>query len=80
MNQPHDTGIFTTFSGMIGGVVKAISVKPVMMAITLGSLTNVIIYAAASAGIGYIVKIILDKISERINAKFNQNQSSKNDE
>ena len=80
MNHPQDTGAFTTVSGMIGGVVKAVSVKPVMMAITFGSLTNVMIYAAASAGIGYIVKKALDKISERINAKCNQNQSSKNDE
>jgi hypothetical protein len=80
MNQPHDTGVFTTFSGMVGGVVKAISVKPVMMAITFGSLANVMIYAAASAGIGYIVKKALDKISERINSKFNQNQNSKTDE
>jgi hypothetical protein len=80
MNQPHDTGVFTTFSGMVGGVVKAISVKPVMMAITFGSLANVMIYAAASAGIGYIVKKALDKISERINSRFNQNQNSKTDE
>ena len=80
MNQPHDTGAFTTVSGMIGGMVKAISVKPVMMAITFGSLANVMIYAAASAGIGYIVKKALDKISERINSKFNQNQNSKTDE
>jgi len=47
MNHPQDTGAFTTVSGMIGGVVKAISVKPVMMAITFSSLANVMIYAAA---------------------------------
>lgn len=75
MNHPQDTGAFTTVSGMIGSVVKAISVKPVMMAITFGSLANVMIYAAASAGISYIVKKALDKISERINPKCNQNQN-----
>ena len=80
MNQPHDTGAFTTVSGMIGGVVKAISVKPGMMAITFGSLANVMIYAAASAGIGYIVKKALDKLADRINAKCNQNQNSQDDE
>ena len=48
MNQPHDTGAFTTVSGMIGGVVKAISVKPVMMAITFDSLANVSVYATES--------------------------------
>ncbi len=50
------------------------------MAITFGSLANVMIYAAASAGIGYIVKKALDKISERINSRFNQNHNSKSDE
>lgn len=76
INQPHDTGVFTTFSGMVGGVVKAISVKPVMMAITslIGQCNNI---CGCSAGIGYIVKKALDKISERINSKFNQNQNSK---
>jgi hypothetical protein len=33
MNQPHDNSFFTTFSRMVGGVVKAISVTPVMIAI-----------------------------------------------
>jgi hypothetical protein len=80
MNQPHDTGVFTTFSGMVGGVVKAISVKPVMMAITFGTLTNVMVYAAASAAVGYVVKKALDKLSDRINQKCTQNQNSKNDE
>ena len=80
MNQSQDTGAFTTALGMIGGVVKTISVKSVMMAITFGSLANVMIYPAASAGIGYIEKKALDKISERINANCNQNKSSKNDE
>jgi hypothetical protein len=48
MNHPQDTGAFTTVSGMIGGVVKAISVKPVMMAITFDSLANVSVYATES--------------------------------
>jgi hypothetical protein len=56
MNHPQDTGAFTTVSGMIGGVVKAISVKPVMISITFSSLANVMIYAAAYVGIGYNVK------------------------
>ena len=56
MQHSIDTGAFTTVSGMVGGVVKAVSAKPVMMAITFGSITNVMIYAAASAGVGYVVK------------------------
>jgi hypothetical protein len=56
MNNTLDTGAVTTVLGMIGGIVKAVSVKPVMMAITFGSLANVMVYAAASAGVGYVVK------------------------
>jgi len=43
MQHSIDTGAFTTVSGMVGGVVKAVSAKPVMMAITFGSITNVMI-------------------------------------
>jgi hypothetical protein len=39
MSQTQETSAFTTVSGMIDGVVKAISVKPVMMAISFGALT-----------------------------------------
>ena len=49
MSQTQETGAFTTVSGMIGGVMKAISVKPVMMAISFRTLTNVMVYAADSA-------------------------------
>ena len=80
MSQTQETGAFTTVSGMIGGVVKAISVKPVMMAISFGALTNVMVYAAASAAVGYVVKKGLDKLADRINKKCNQNQNSKDDE
>jgi hypothetical protein len=62
MSNSLDTGAVTTVSGMIGGIVKAVSVKPVMMAITFGSLANVMVYAAASAGVGYVVKKVLDKL------------------
>ena len=70
MNNTLDTGAVTTVSGMIGGIVKAVSVKPVMMAITFGSLANVMIYAAASAGVGYVVKKVLDKLSAKISEKY----------
>jgi hypothetical protein len=30
MQHSIDTGAFTTVSGMVGGVVKAVSAKPVM--------------------------------------------------
>lgn len=80
MNQPQDTGAFTTVLGMIGGVMKAITVKPELMAISFGTLTNVMVYAAVSAGVGYVVKIILDKLADRINQKCDKILKSKDDE
>jgi hypothetical protein len=75
MNNSLDTGAVTTVSGMIGGILKAVSVKPVMMAITFGSLANVMVYAAASAGVGYVVKKVLDKLSAKISDKCAQYKS-----
>jgi hypothetical protein len=60
---------------MIGGIVKAVSVKPDMMAITFGSLANVMVYAAASAGVGYVVKKVLDNLSAKISDKCDQFKS-----
>jgi hypothetical protein len=44
--------LFTKVSGVVGGVGKAISAKPLLLAITLSGLSTVIIYAAASAAAG----------------------------
>jgi len=78
MNNSLDTGAVTTVSGMIGGIVKVVSVmpvKPVMMAITFGSLANIMVYAAGSAGVGYVVKKVLDKLSAKISDKCAQYKS-----
>jgi hypothetical protein len=75
MNNTLDTCAVTNVSGMIGGIVKAVSVKPVMMAITFGSLANVMVYTAASAGVGYLVKKVLDKLSAKISEKCDQFKS-----
>lgn len=80
MNQPQVTGAFTTISGMIGGVMKAITEKPVLMTISLGTLSNVMFYAAASAAVGYVVKKVLDHITDHINSKCNQSQKTKGNE
>ena len=69
MNNSLDTRAVSTVSGMIGSIVKAISAKPVMMAITFGSLANVMVYATASAGVGYVVKKVLDNRSAKISDK-----------
>jgi hypothetical protein len=46
------TALFTTAVGVIGGVGKAISAKPILLAIKLPELSTVIVYAAASATAG----------------------------
>ena len=76
MQHHTHTSLFTTVSGVVGGVGKAISAKPLLLAITLSGLTTVIIYASASAVAGYVVKKVLDTIWERINKKRKQNQNS----
>lgn len=80
MHSTHDTGTFTTVSGMVGGVVKAISAKPVLMTISFGTLSNVMFYAAASATVGYFVKLGLDRLSSKFKSKDNNQKSPKVDE
>jgi len=50
--------LFTTASWVIGGVGKAISAKPFLLAITLSGLSTVIIYAAASAAGGLLYGLL----------------------
>ena len=56
MEQPTHNALFTTASGVVGGVGKAITAKPLLLAITLPGLSTVIIYAVVSAVAGYVVK------------------------
>ena len=65
--------LFTKASRVVGGVGKAISAKPLLLAITLPGLSTVIIYAAASAAAGYVVKRILDAASKKLNQFFKEN-------
>jgi hypothetical protein len=46
MQHHTNNALFTTVSGIVGGVGKAISAKPLLLAITLPGLTTVIIYAS----------------------------------
>lgn len=62
------TAIFTTFSGVIGGVTKAVSAKPILLSISFGALGTVVLYASASAAAGYLVKKVLDKFFETLAA------------
>jgi hypothetical protein len=79
MQHHTHTALFTTVSGVVGGVGKAISAKPLLLAITLPGLTTVIIYAAASAAAGYVVKKIMDAASRKLNQIFNEKSSDKNE-
>ena len=79
--MPHHshTTIFTTVSGVVGGVGKAVTAKPLLLAITLPGLTTVVLYAAASATAGYVVKKVLDNLSARLNKYFKENCKSGNE-
>mgnify|MGYP006969291773 FL=1 len=79
--MPHHshTSIFTTVSGVVGGVGKAMTAKPLLMAVTLPGLSTVVLYAAASAAAGYVVKKALDSISEKLNKFFKENFKDDNE-
>jgi len=77
MQHHTHTALFTTVSGVVGG--KAISAKPLLLAITLPGLTTVIIYASASAVAGYVVKKLLDAASRKLTQFFNQKSTDDNE-
>lgn len=77
MSQHSHTSIFTTASGVLGGVTKAVTAKPILTEITLPGLSNVVIYAAASAAAGYIVKKSMDCVAKRLADYFNNQQEKK---
>jgi hypothetical protein len=79
MAQEAHTVIFTTISGVIGGITKAVSAKPLLLAITFGGLSTVVIYAAASAAAGYIVKKLLDKLSKEVSEYYEKRKSNDNE-
>jgi hypothetical protein len=79
MQHHTHTALFTTVSGVVGGVSKAISAKPLLLAITLPGLTTVIIYASASAVAGYVVKKLLDAASRKLNQLFNEKSADDNE-
>ena len=77
MSQHSHTSIFTTASGVLGGVTKAVTAKPILTEITLPGLSNVVIYAAASAAAGYIVKKSMDCVAKRLTDYFLKQQEKK---
>lgn len=79
MSQEAQTAIFTTLSGVIGGITKAVSAKPLLLAITFGGLSTVVIYASASAAAGYIVKKLLDRLSNEVSKHFENRKTDDNE-
>ena len=79
MQHYTHTALFTTVSGVVGGVGNAISAKPLLLAITLPGLTTVINYASASAVAGYVVKKLLDAASRKLNQFFNEKSADDNE-
>jgi hypothetical protein len=77
MQHSTHTALFTTVSGVVGGVGKAITAKPLLLAITLPGLSTVIIYAAASAAAGYAVNKIMDAGSRKFNQFINKKSKNK---
>jgi hypothetical protein len=79
MSQEAHTVIFTTLSGVIGGITKAVSAKPLLLAITFGGLSTVVIYAAASAAAGYFVKKLLDRLSNEVSKHFENRKNNEHE-
>jgi len=65
-SQSHYTSLFTTISGLIGGLGKAITYKPGKASITVTGITTVVTYAALSATVGYVVKYGMDRVAIRL--------------
>ena len=63
--QSHYTSLFTTLSGLVGGLGKAITYKPLLASVTLTGITTVVTYAALSASVGYVVKFGMDQVAVR---------------
>jgi hypothetical protein len=79
MSHHSHTSIFTTISAVVGGVGKVITTKPLLLTVTLPGLSTVVLYAAASAAAGYVVKKALDSISEKLNKFFKENFKDDNE-
>jgi hypothetical protein len=79
MQHPQNAATFTTISAALGGVLKALSVKPILMTISLGSIGEVVVYATASASVGYVVKRLLDKVYYRFFSKETKSSTGKSE-
>jgi hypothetical protein len=76
--MPHHshTAIFTTVSGVVGGVGKAVIAKPLLLVIFLHGITTVVLDAAASANAGYVIMKFLVNFLAKLN-KYNKENINK---
>ena len=69
MAQNQVNSIITTTSGIFGGMSKAFTAHIFIMAITLQSLLEVVVYASVSALVGYCIKLTIDFITKIFSRK-----------
>jgi hypothetical protein len=50
-----------------------------LLAITFGGLSTVVIYASASAAAGYLVKKLLDRLSNEVSKHFENRKTNDNE-
>ena len=72
MAQSHYTSLVTTLSGLVGGLGKAITYKPILASISLTGVATVAAYAAVSATVGYMVKCGMDHLSADMRHRKNR--------
>lgn len=76
MQQSQDTVLFTTLSGMVGGISKAVYNSPVEFGLTSEGMIEVSGYAVLSAVVGYTVKFGMDKVVSSLRKDFQKRRKS----
>ena len=63
-----------TFSGLFGGMTKAISSGFILCSISLPHVVEIAVYAAISALVGYMVKLGIDVLRQRFFKPLKRNK------
>ena len=74
MHEDTHTGVFTTVSAVAGGLGKLLVTKHLLLNININGLLTVSAYAAASAAVGYFVKLGLDWAARTVINYFNNRE------
>jgi uncharacterized membrane protein YjfL (UPF0719 family) len=73
ITQMHRSFVIT-FSGLFGGMTKAISSGFIFCSISLPHIVEIAVYAAISALVGYMVKLGIDSIRQKYSHYKKQNK------